>query len=201
MARKSAETTDPVVIKKYANRRLYNTAKSSYVTLENLAEMVREDEDFVVRDAKTGEDITRSVLTQIIFEEEAKGSSMLPASFLRQLIRMYGDTMQSFVPPYLDASMDAFSRNQERLRDQMSSAFGTNPAMANFEAMTRRNMEMFENAMKMFTPFGTVPERGEEPTSKPTEAASPGGRDVELDDLKEQLRDMQTKLSKLAPDE
>ena len=118
---------DPVVIKKYANRRLYNTAKSSYVTLEHLAEMVRAGEDFVVRDAKSGEDITHAVLTQIIFEEEAKGKNLLPANFLRQLIRLYGDTLQGFVPGYLDAAIDSFARNQEQLREQVGQAFGSNP--------------------------------------------------------------------------
>ena len=107
----------PITIKKYANRRLYNTAKSSYVTLEHLAQMVRDGQDFVVYDAKTGEDITRSVLTQIIFEEEAKGQNMLPISFLRQLIRLYGDSLQGVVPGYLEASMEAFGRNQEQLRE------------------------------------------------------------------------------------
>ncbi|MEM6945530.1 MAG: polyhydroxyalkanoate synthesis repressor PhaR, partial [Pseudomonadota bacterium] len=118
---------DRIVIKKYANRRLYNTARSSYVTLEDLSKMVRDGEDFAVFDAKTGDDITHSVLTQIIFEEEAKGHNMLPTNFLRQLIRLYGDTLQSVVPSYLDASMEAFARNQERMR----SAFGANPALQN----------------------------------------------------------------------
>ena len=144
-----------VVIKKYANRRLYNTAKSSYVTLDHLAQMVRDGQDFVVYDAKTGEDITRSVLTQIIFEEEAKGQNMLPISFLRQLIRLYGDTLQGVVPGYLEASMEAFSRNQETLREQVTAAFGANPALANFEQMARSNMEFFENAMLMFAPAAT----------------------------------------------
>ncbi|MEM7615132.1 MAG: polyhydroxyalkanoate synthesis repressor PhaR, partial [Pseudomonadota bacterium] len=158
MARTRPEDDDVIVIKKYANRRLYNTQKSAYVTLENLAEMVREGTDFVVRDAKSAEDITRSVLTQIIFEEEAKGETMLPVNFLRQLIRLYGDTLQGVVPGYLEASMETFLRNQEKLRESVRSAFGANPAMANFEALTRTNMEIYENAMRMFSPFA---QRGE----------------------------------------
>ena len=118
MAEKDAKARAPVVIKKYANRRLYNTEKSTYVTLEHLAQMVRDGEDFIVNDAKTGEDITRSVLTQIIFDEESKGQNMLPTRFLRQLIGLYGDTLQGFVPGYLDASMDTFSKNQEKMREQ-----------------------------------------------------------------------------------
>ncbi len=198
MARKSTPDDEPTIIKKYANRRLYNTAKSSYVTLDNLAEMVREGEDFVVRDAKSGEDITRSVLTQIIFEEEAKGQNMLPANFLRQLIRLYGDTLQGFVPSYLDASMDTFARNQEKMRDQVQTAFGSNPAMANWEAMTRKNMEMFENAMRMFSPFAT----GMPPSDEQAAPAKPAKtKDVELDDLKAQLADMQSRLTKLSGDD
>jgi len=127
---KKSDDNDVVIIKKYANRRLYNTSKSCYVTLENLAEMVREGEDFVVNDAKSGEDITRSVLAQIIFEEEAKGHNMLPTNFLRQLIGLYGDTLQSFVPSYLETSMNTFTKNQEEIRDQVNSSFGENPAVA-----------------------------------------------------------------------
>ena len=134
----------PIVVKKYANRRLYNTATSSYVTLDNLAAMVRGQQDFVVSDAKTGEDITRSVLTQIIFEEEARGRApMLPISFLRQLIRLYGDTLQAYVPSYLEMTMQAFERNQETFRDQMERSFGSTPGFAQFDAMTRSNIDMF----------------------------------------------------------
>ena len=197
MAKPAVEAGEAVVIKKYANRRLYNTQKSAYVTLEDLSAMVREGVDFVVRDAKSGEDITRSVLTQIIFEEEAKGQNMLPANFLRQLIRLYGDTLQGVVPGYLEASMETFLRNQERLRDHVAGAFGSNPAMANFEALTRANMEIYENAMRMFSPFSTGPDAPEAEAEKPAPKA---GRDMELDDLKEQLRDMQSQLSKLVKD-
>ncbi|MBP7003480.1 MAG: polyhydroxyalkanoate synthesis repressor PhaR [Amaricoccus sp.] len=184
---------EPIIIKKYANRRLYNTAKSSYVTLDHLAQMVREGQDFVVNDAKTGEDITRGVLAQIIFEEEAKeGNTMLPANFLRSLIRLYGDTLQGFVPGYLDASMETFAKNQERMREQVQKAFEANPALANFEALARTNMEWFENAMRMFAPFTAGMQKG-----------APGriaAKDVELDELKEQLAAMQQQLNKLVKD-
>jgi len=196
MARTRPDDTEPVVIKKYANRRLYNTRKSAYVTLEDLAVMVRDGTDFVVRDAKSSEDITRAVLTQIIFEEEAKGHTMLPANFLRQLIRLYGDTLQGVVPGYLEASMDTFLHNQEKLREHVSKTFGTNPAMANFEALTRTNMEIYENAMRMFSPF---PPRADVDPARKDEAPH-AGKDVELDDLKDQLKHMQDQLSKLVKD-
>jgi polyhydroxyalkanoate synthesis repressor PhaR len=182
----------PIVIKKYANRRLYNTARSTYVTLDHLAQMVRDGQDFVVNDAKTGDDITRGVLAQIIFEEEAKGQTMLPANFLRQLIRLYGDTLQGFVPGYLEASMETFSRNQEAMREQVRQAFEANPALANFEALARSNMEWFENALRMFAPFAT----GMAP--KPGGASGKAAKkDVELEELKEQLAAMQAQLAKL----
>ncbi|MEO0761890.1 MAG: polyhydroxyalkanoate synthesis repressor PhaR [Pseudomonadota bacterium] len=183
-----------MVIKKYANRRLYNTARSSYVTLDDLSKMVRAGEDFAVFDARTGEDITHAVLTQIIFEEEAKGRNMLPTNFLRQLIRLYGDTLQSVVPTYLDASMEAFSRNQERMR----ATFGANPALQNFEAITRSNMELFEQAMRMFTPFPMPrsPEGGDKPAEPAPEA---GGGDLEA--LRRQVREMQSKIDSLSRDD
>ena len=143
----------PVVIKKYANRRLYNTATSAYVTLDHLSQMVKEKTDFVVYDAKTGDDITRSVLTQIIFEEESKGGqTLLPISFLRQLISFYGDSLQGVVPQYLEMSMTQFARNQEQMRRYLQNAFGFNP-FQQFEAMGKQNMAMFEQAMRMFNPF------------------------------------------------
>ncbi|MEO0427190.1 MAG: polyhydroxyalkanoate synthesis repressor PhaR [Pseudomonadota bacterium] len=199
-----AAGSDRVVIKKYANRRLYNTARSSYVTLEDLSKMVRDGEDFAVFDAKTGDDITHSVLTQIIFEEEAKGQNMLPTNFLRQLIRLYGDTLQAVVPSYLDASMEAFARNQERMR----SAFGSNPALQNLEAMTRSNMELFEQAMRLFTPFGGAagapgaagtsegasPSEDVAPAS--TGAAEEGGQN--LDELQRQISEMQSRIEALS---
>ncbi|MEM1268042.1 MAG: polyhydroxyalkanoate synthesis repressor PhaR [Pseudomonadota bacterium] len=195
MAKAKEGEPDLVVIKKYANRRLYNTQRSSYVTLEDLAQMVRDGQDFVVRDAKSGDDITRSVLTQIIFEEEAKGQTMLPANFLRQLIRLYGDTLQSVVPGYLDASMESFSRNQERIREQMTRAFGANPAVANLEAMARANMEIYENALRMFTPFSGNREDGASTSTNPK--SSPN----ELDDLRQQISEMQSQIAKLAKDD
>jgi len=193
----------PIVIKKYANRRLYNTAKSSYVTLDDLSRMVRAGDDFKVFDAKTGEEITRSVLTQIIFEEEAKGQQMLPTNFLRQLIRLYGDALQNVVPGYLDASMETFSRNQERMR----AAFGSGTAMQTFEAMARSNMEWFEKAMKMFAPLSGA---GANPVAKGPEGADapeqPAGADApgaasagpELDTLQRQLAEMQSQLERLS---
>lgn len=190
MADKNDNAGEPIIIKKYANRRLYNTAKSSYVTLDHLAQMVRDGQDFVVNDAKTNDDITRGVLAQIIFEEEAKeGNTMLPANFLRSLIRLYGDTLQGFVPGYLDASMDTFGKNQERMREQVRQAFEANPALANFEALARTNMEWFENAMRMFAPFTATLPKG--PGGKPA------GKEVELESLKEQLAAMQLQLNKL----
>ncbi len=193
MTDRTENGAEPIVIKKYANRRLYNTAKSSYVTLEHLAQMVRAGQDFVVNDAKSGEDITRAVLAQIIFDEEAKGQTMLPANFLRQLIRLYGDTLQGFVPGYLEASMETFSRNQEKMRDQVRQAFEANPALANFEALARSNMEWFENAMRMFAPFATGM-GGNTPAPKAPQ------KDVEIEELKAQLATMQAQLSRLVKD-
>jgi polyhydroxyalkanoate synthesis repressor PhaR len=148
----SAETPGPVIVKKYANRRLYNTESSSYITLDNLAEMVRENRDFVVFDAKSGEDITRSVLTQIIVEEEGKGKAMLPTNFLRQLIGFYGDSMQSVVPRYLEQAMSSFAKQQETMRTAMqkTAAAFLPPGM---EDVGRKNMAMMERAMTLFTPF------------------------------------------------
>lgn len=182
--------SDKVVIKKYANRRLYNTRKSSYVTLDDLSKMVRDGEDFAVFDAKTGEDITRSVLTQIIVEEEAKEQNMLPTNFLRELIRLYGDPLQGVVPAYLDATMQAFSRNQEKMRE----AFGGKMPFANFESMTRANMELFEKSMRMFVPFGGV---GREDDTKP-ERETRGEKSSDIEDLQDQLRKMQEQIAKLS---
>ncbi len=181
---------DVVVIKKYANRRLYNTAKSSYVTLDDLALMVREGQDFVVKDAKSGDDITRSVLAQIIFEEESKGQNLLPVKFLRQLIGLYGDSLEGLVPGYLEASMESFAKNQENMREQISSMMGQNPVMANMENLARGNMEWMENAVKMFSPFTPPPT-----TAKPEPES---GSSDELDALKQQLAAMQEQISKLA---
>jgi polyhydroxyalkanoate synthesis repressor PhaR len=201
VASKKQDPDAPIIIKKYANRRLYNTAQSSYVTLDHLAQMVRDGEDFVVYDAKTEEDITRSVLTQIIFEEEAKGQNMLPTKFLRQLIQLYGDALQGVVPSYLEASMEAFARNQEQMREQMRSAMGANPAFANLEAMTRTNMELFSNAMRMFSPFSAdgaaeAAKTADDPAASAGGKASEGG--VDLTDLKSQLDEMRAKLDALS---
>lgn len=207
---------EPVTIKKYANRRLYNTGTSTYVTLEDLATMVKAGEDFLVYDAKSGEDITRSVLTQIIFEQENKdGQNLLPVSFLRQLIRFYGDSMQLLVPRYLELSIDSLSREQDRLRQQLASSLGGNPLVAPFEQHIRRNMEMFEKAFGMFSPFvkreedgqhqeaETAPQAGK-PVSQPEKAAAaPAAGPAapasagDLDELKTQLADMQKKIDSL----
>ena len=155
-----------VTIKKYANRRLYNTATSSYVTLDNLCDMVRNGEDFVVRDARSGEDITRQVLTQIIVEQEAKGQNMLPLSFLRQLIQLYGDNVQAFVPRYLELTMDTFSRNRGDIRERMNESFGGMFPVDEFQAMAERNMAMMQRTMEMFAGM---------PASERREDAKPDG--------------------------
>lgn len=191
---------EKIVIKKYANRRLYNTAKSSYVTLDDLSKMVRAGQDFAVYDAKSGDDITRSVLTQIIFEEEAKGQSMLPTNFLRQIISLYGDTLQGVVPSYLEASMETFAQNRDRMRQ----AFGANPAPANFESMTRGNMEWFEQAMRMFAPFGVAAGDAAKPPEAPTQPEPPredkpaADLSQDLEQLQRQLGEMQAQLERLS---
>lgn len=187
----------PTVIKKYANRRLYHTGTSTYVTLEDLAEMVRKGEDFVVFDAKSGDDITRSVLTQIIFEQENKeGQNLLPVTVLRQLIRFYGDSLQALVPSYLEFSMENLSREQQKLREQMSQAFGPSAFQA-MEEQVRKNMTFFTEAMRMFSPFAQRPQEGTGARSEgKTEAAEDDASDIEA--LKRQMADMQAKLDKLA---
>jgi polyhydroxyalkanoate synthesis repressor PhaR len=147
-------SSKPVVVKKYANRRLYNTATSSYVTLDDLAKLIKEGGDFVAHDAKTGEDITRSVLTQIIVEQEQKGQNLLPISFLRQLIGFYGDSMQFLVPGYLEQAMVAFGRNQEQMRRSLQATFGIFP-FGQFEEMGKQNMALFQRALSMLAPYGT----------------------------------------------
>ena len=185
-----------VVIKKYANRRLYNTASSSYVTLDHLSDMVKEGVDFVVFDAKTGEDITRSVLTQIIFEQENKegAQNLLPINFLRQLIRFYGDSMQMLVPRYLETSIDSLTREQQKFRDQITSAFGVTP-FGGLDEQVRRNMEVFQRAFSMFTPFA----RREEEAGEAEKPASSSSSD--LDELKRQLDEMRKKVERLSKDE
>ena len=217
MSEKPAETNgakikpevpdDVIVIKKYANRRLYNTATSSYVTLDYLSELVKTGHDFMVFDAKTGEDITRPVLTQIIFEQENKGQNLLPVQFLRQLIKFYGDSMQNYVPSYLEMSMDAFSRNQETFKRQMSETFGANPGYRMFEESVRKNMALYEQAMKMFTTSvpgmagfsmgrPTAPGSEHDPkTSAPGHA--PTQNTDEIDQLKHQVAVLKAKLAEL----
>jgi polyhydroxyalkanoate synthesis repressor PhaR len=194
-----AQSDQPVTIKKYANRRLYNTGTSTYVTLEDLAGMVKAGENFVVYDAKTGEDITRSVLAQIIFEQENKeGQSLLPIAFLRQLIRFYGDSMQMLVPRYLEASIDTLTREQEKFRSQMAQAFGVG-TFGPVEEQVRRNMEMFERTFAMFAPFARREAHAEEPEKGSPKAApgsAPGGGG-EINDLKRQLEEMQKRLDRL----
>jgi polyhydroxyalkanoate synthesis repressor PhaR len=196
-----ATDKQPTVIKKYANRRLYHTGTSTYVTLEDLARMVREGEDFVVYDAKSGEDITRSVLTQIIFEQENKeGQNLLPVTVLRQLIRFYGDSLQALVPSYLEFSMDNLSREQQKLREQMAQTFGP-AAFHAMEEQIRTNMSFFTEAMRMFSPFG---QRGEDKAEAKSEAKpepkpeTNGQGPNDLDTLKRQMADMQAKLEALA---
>ena len=187
-----ADEKEPVTIKKYANRRLYNTGTSTYVTLEDLATMVKAGEDFVVYDAKSGDDITRSVLAQIIFEQENKeGQSLLPIAFLRQVIRFYGDSMQMLVPRFLEQSMQSLTQEQGKFREQISQAFG-GVGFGPLEDQVRRNMEMFEKTFAMFAPFA----RGQRatPGAAPDKPAAAGN---EMDDLKRQLDEMQKRLDKL----
>ena len=188
-----SKTPDPITIKKYANRRLYNTQTSSYVTLDHLAGMVKDGTEFEVQDARTGEDITRSVLTQIIFEEEAKGQNLLPIKFLRQLIRFYGDSLQAFVPGYLDMSMESFTKNQGAMRDRIAEAMGGGNQM--IENLTRQNLAMFERAMQMFSPFGGVTQSARKPAEEPPEE-KPASSDVET--LKREMEAMRRQLSELS---
>jgi len=179
----SGSGDDVVIIKKYANRRLYDTESSSYITLERLAEMVRQKREFKVVDARSGEDITHNVLTQIIMDEESRGETLLPVSFLRQLIGLYGGgQMQSMLPQYLEASLEAFQRNQSQMRDALAGAFTANP----FAELARRNMELFQSAAtgRPASPAGPAP------------AAEDSGDD-ELERLRAQLADLQAKVEKL----
>ena len=194
MASTNGKDNDPVVIKKYANRRLYNTAASSYVTLEHLAQMVKDGVEFVVRDAKSGEDITRSVLTQIIFEEESKGENMLPINFLRQLIGLYGDKLQPMVPNYLEMAMDTFTSHQDDLRSYMNNTLGDMFPFGDMDDMSRRNAQMFKQAMSFMNPILAGN------TSKPANAEDGPNddRQEDLNDLRQQLARMQEQLDKLA---
>ena len=196
---------EPVIIKKYANRRLYNTASSSYVTLDHLADMVREGVDFVVQDAKTGEDLTRGVLTQIIFDEESKSAqNLLPLQFLRQLIGFYGDSMQALLPSYLEMSLEGFSKQRDRMQQEFSGVFGGTQAVERVQEQVRQNLQMFDRAMKMFSPFSYVRGQGEEGGGEPgapVAAAAPSASDEALNELKAQIAAMQKQIEKLATKE
>lgn len=202
-----ASEKQPTTIKKYANRRLYHTGTSTYVTLEDLGQMVRAGEDFVVTDAKTGEDITRTVLTQIIFEQENKegAQTMLPVAFLRQVIRLYGDSMQALVPPYLEYSMESLVREQQKLREQMTQSFGAKTFQA-LDDQVRTNMTLFADAMRMFSPFPNVraeavKRHGERMEAQGGQAdgqrAAPESSE-EIARLKAQMAEMEAKISELA---
>lgn len=202
MSGEQTATANAVVIKKYANRRLYNTATSTYVTLDDLSDMVKKGTDFVVYDAKSGEDITRSVLTQIIFEEESKGQNLLPIKFLRQLIHFYGDSMQAFVPGYLEMSLESLTKEQDKLRTQMAEIWGADPFKA-MQEQTERNMAMFHDAMRMFNPF-TAAMANQQPQPRPQgqphpkePPSAPAGKD-DLQALKDQLSAMQRKIDAIA---
>lgn len=210
MAADQTSENKPIVIKKYANRRLYNTATSSYVTLEHLCQMVKDGKDFVVYDAKSGEDITRSVLTQIIFEEEGKGQNLLPINFLRQLIAFYGDSLQTLVPTYLDLSMSSFSKNQEQIREHVTEAFGSMNPFQSFEELGRQNMALFQRAVQMFNPFAAAPS-GSAPAQPSSAAAKAAPKDAnaetgavaaasddDINSLKSKLDQMQRQLDDLA---
>ncbi|MBL4894149.1 MAG: polyhydroxyalkanoate synthesis repressor PhaR [Emcibacter sp.] len=219
MAKKKRLDGEQIIIKKYANRRLYNTDSSCYVTLDDLAEMVKADKDFIVRDAKSGDDITHSVLTQIIFEEESKGETLLPTNFLRQLIAFYGDGLQQVVPGYLENSMAAFSENQEKFREffkgnTAQNGLGAQP-MKPFEEMAKQNMAIFEKTMSMFSPFSAgeddkaeAPQKSADDTASDqntaqaskaetgTGSGSSTGND-QLTDLQAQLAMMQEQINNL----
>jgi polyhydroxyalkanoate synthesis repressor PhaR len=200
LSERKSGSGDPVIIKKYANRRLYNTKTSSYVTLDHLCEMVKEGADFEVRDARTGDDITRQVLTQIIVEEEAKGQNLLPIKFLRQLIGLYGDNLQAFVPRYLEMSMESFARSQERLREKFADVFG-GFGYRHFDAVARQNMAVFEQAMNMFSPLAReMRENGSETAGPRGNGAEEKGRehDDEIRELKDQIESMRRRLAELA---
>jgi polyhydroxyalkanoate synthesis repressor PhaR len=203
----SADEKQVVKVKKYANRRLYNTATSSYVTLDDLSQMVKEGIEFVVHDAKTGDDITRAVLTQIIVEEESKGGqNLLPIGFLRQLIGFYGDNLQAVVPRYLEASMQAFARNQQQFRDSMQAAFGGFfPFGGQLEELSKQNMQLFQSAMnQMWAPFNAQRAEDASGTAKPAPAdkqaagRSPADDQAAIDEMKRQMALMQRRLDELS---
>ena len=197
--------SEKIIIKKYANRRLYDTSASAYVTLEHLSELTRQGKEFTVQDAKTGEDLTRAVLAQIIFEQENKKEGVLPVSFLRQLIQFYGDNFQAMLPAYLELSMKTFNQQQEKWREYMNTTVGEDKAKA-FEEQVRKNMSMFEDTMKFFAPFvpaGVPGATGMTPMTPPPRAdeakpsTPPTGVDA-IRALQQQMMDMQRQLAQLA---
>jgi len=201
MASEQSSAAEPVIIKKYANRRLYNTSTSSYVTLDDLAGMVRLSQDFIVYDAKTNDDITRSVLTQIIVEEESKGTNLLPVSFLRQLIALYGDSLQALVPKYLEHSMSSFTNNQERMRQYINNALGGMFPFGSLEEMSRRNMEFLDTAFRAFNPLLAGKDgakAGAEATAPPQPApANESGRDA-LSELQKKINALEKQIETLS---
>ena len=213
MGQDSRPNDQPIKIKKYANRRLYNTATSSYVTLDHLAKMVKEGDDFVVQDAKSGDDITRTVLTQIIVEEESKGETLLPISFLRQLIRFYGDSLQALVPRYLEYSMQSFARNQEKMRENIRETMNGLFPFGQFEEMGKQNLVLFENAMRMFPPVydeGEGPngaaeakdrqaDNGDDRPRAGPRAGSGDSAENQIQELRARLNEMQDRLDKVVP--
>lgn len=195
--------TDVIVIKKYANRRLYNTRTSAYVTLEDLAAMVREGVEFVVYDAKTNDDLTRQILTQIIFEEESRGEALLPVQFLRQLIGFYGGSMQGVLPSYLEMSLANFSRQQEQFASQMSRAFGTGSGATLMEEAARANMAMFERALQMFPGFGyaraePAGDTATPPREKAVDPAPAAEAPDALAEMRRQMDEMRRQIDRLA---
>ena len=201
-SKRGSAAGEPVIIKKYANRRLYNTASSSYVTLDHLADMVREGVDFVVQDAKTGEDLTRGVLTQIIFDEESRNpQNLLPLQFLRQLIGFYGDSMQALLPSYLEMSLEGFAKQRERLQQEFNGAFGGAQAVERFQDQVRQNIQLFDRAMKMFSPFNYARGQGEDAGGEPSAPPAAKASDEALSELKAQIAAMQQQIEKLATKE
>ena len=197
MADRKSGPGETVVIKKYANRRLYNTATSAYVTLEDLAKMVREGTEFVVYDAKSNDDLTRQILTQIIFEEESRGEALLPVQFLRQLIGFYGGQMQGVLPSYLEMSLDNFSRQQEQIRGQFSKAFGATPGAGLMDEAVKRNMAMFSDAMKMWPGFGALTPGAMAAATAATEPRTAPAADP-LVEMRRQMDEMRSQIDKLS---
>ncbi|MFC4348863.1 polyhydroxyalkanoate synthesis repressor PhaR [Kordiimonas lipolytica] len=196
MARKKRDQGEPIIIKKYANRRLYNTETSSYVTLDHLADMIKSGEEFVVRDAKSGDDITRAVLTQIIFEKETREKNMLPIAFLRQLISLYGDGLQAMVPSYLQSAMEVLTRHQEQIRSACGETVDSSNFMPIFEELTRQNLALFEQSMRALTASAQTTHA---PAAKPAEQAPKGGeKDREIADLQAQLAALKEKVDALS---